>query len=489
VTIARPLIRACRLVLIAALLGACVTNPATGRREVILMSTEQEVRAGAQAAEQVAEEIGLVRNAELERYIEQLGARVAAYSPRKDVTYKFAIADMPETNAFALPGGWIYVSRGLLTLANSEAELANVLAHEVAHVAAMHHARSQTRSTGVGILSALGTIAAAVLGGSEAAQAASAIGQVAGAGVIASYSRDQEREADEIGQQMAARAGWDPIEMANFLQTLDREDRLRNEGPRQGSFLDSHPLTPERIVAAKTRARALRVSAGASIAPTRLAYLSRVRGLMIGKDPSQGMFDDGDFLHADMDLHLRFPSEWARQNTPTAVAAASPKRDAILVLELDSQGSDPRAAAQRFSAAQKLEVSQEGPRRVGALRAHNVVARVSDGSVANITWIAYKDQIFRITGLASASRAEAYQPLFERTVNSFRALTAAERAKFKRRVLDLATPRSRETLESLSRRTGNVWTPAETAVVNAIQALDPLPAGLIVKIAVEQPYP
>src|SRR5690606_25608101 len=153
----------CALPLVSALLAACTTmvNPVTGQREVTLMSPQQEVAAGREAAAQVAEQIGLVEDPALQRYVEAIGQRLAAASPRRDVQYRFAIADMPEPNAFALPGGWIYVSRGLLAYANSEDELANVMGHEIGHVAARHAAQRQTRATGVGLLSALGTLAAA----------------------------------------------------------------------------------------------------------------------------------------------------------------------------------------------------------------------------------------------------------------------------------------------------------------------------------------
>ena len=195
--------------LLAAVLAiGCSTtvNPVTGQREVTTMSPSREAAVGRDAASQVAAEIGLVNDPELTRYVSAIGERLAAKSPRQDVVYRFHVADMPEANAFALPGGYIYVSRGLLALANDEDELANVIGHEIGHVAARHSAQRETRAMGVGILSTLGTVAAGVLGGAGAAQAASQLGQVAGAGLIASYGRDQERQADEVGQKMAADA-------------------------------------------------------------------------------------------------------------------------------------------------------------------------------------------------------------------------------------------------------------------------------------------
>ena len=184
-------------------------------------------------------------------------------------SYRFHVADMPEPNAFALPGGYIYVSRGLLVIANSEAELANVIGHEIGHVAARHASQRETRSVGVGLLSALGTIVAGVAAGGQAAQAVSQLGQIAGAGLIASYGRDQERQADEVGQQLAAESGWDPGGgVTTSSSTLERQTTLEH-GERLPSFLDSHPMTSERAQATAARARSLTRDAAPRRSPRR----------------------------------------------------------------------------------------------------------------------------------------------------------------------------------------------------------------------------
>jgi len=202
--------KAIALLALAALAGAaCQANPVTGKREVIMMSTEREQQIDKQAAAQVAAQMGLLDSPELTSYVKSISTRLAVMSPRKDVTYEVNIVDTPEANAFALPGGSVFVSRGLLIITNSEDELANVIGHEIGHVAARHAAQRDARATGVGLLSTVGMIAAVVAGGGEAAQALGMAAQMAGAGIIASYGRDQERQADELGQQFASRAGWE----------------------------------------------------------------------------------------------------------------------------------------------------------------------------------------------------------------------------------------------------------------------------------------
>ena len=240
------------------------------------MSPEREAALGAREAEKVSTQIGLVNDPALAAYVEQIGERVARHSPRRDVTYRFAVADMAEPNAFALPGGYVYVSRGLLAIANSEAELANVLGHEVGHVAARHSAQRETRALGIGLLSTVGTVLAGASGGGDAAQAAAQLGQLAGAGLIASYGRDQERQADDVGQRLAAQAGWDPGAMASFLATLERESVLTAGETRRPSFLDSHPVTSERVRDTAARAGTLVVRPAAPVAESGARFLARL---------------------------------------------------------------------------------------------------------------------------------------------------------------------------------------------------------------------
>jgi predicted Zn-dependent protease len=475
---------ALRAALLAALLGACATNPVTGRRELVLMSPEREASLGREAAEQVERTIGLVDSKPLADYVSALGVRLAAHSPRP-LEHRFFVADMPEANAFALPGGWIYVSRGLLVIATSEAELANVIGHEIGHVAARHAAQRETRALGVGILSAIGTIAAGVAGGAEAARAVGSLGQVAGAGLIASYSRDQERQADEIGQELSARAGWDPAAMASFLSTLERESKLHG-AERLPSFLDSHPVTAERVRDTAARARTLAAAPGGPVAATRREFLARLEGLLVGPDPRQGVFQGTRFLHPGLDFALDFPAGWTTQNQTSAVAAAPPEGGALLVLELQGETGDPRDAAQRFAQANRLRLVSGREARIGGLPAYRALSQLdSQGQTlaVDLTWIAHPRGMFRIAGAAPPARFERFQPLAAATARSFRSLEPDERASLHELRLAVVSARAGETLAALSDRTGNRWSAEETAVSNALVPDARLAEGDLVKIA------
>jgi predicted Zn-dependent protease len=478
-------------VLALGVVAACAVNPVTGRRELSFMSTEREAALGGQAAHSVADEIGIIEDGAAAAYVRAIGGRIAAASPRTDVTYRFHLADMAEPNAFALPGGYIYVSRGLLALTNSEDELAAVIGHEVGHVAARHAAQQETRSTSLGVLSLLGTVAAGVFGGGYAAQAANQLGQVAGAGLIAAYSRDQERQADQVGQEMTARAGWDPAAMSSFLHTLDRYTRLEPRATRRPSFFDSHPMTPERVETTAAFAETLGRGAGAPIAATRAGFLERIDGIVVGPDPAQGVIDGSRFLHPDLGFHLVMPPGWPMENSRAAVAALSPRRDALVILTMQEQGSDPAAAARRFLQTNRLEPVAGGPLSIGGLDAYRAIApAVMSGRRVGVhlTWIAQPPRIFRITSVAAVQVFDAYAPGFDQTASTFGPLTADERRSVHVDLLRGVAARDGETLSALAGRTGNTWTPTETAAANALPDGARLAAGQRVKVVVARPY-
>jgi len=454
------------------------------------MSAERENALGRQAAKEVEQSIGLVRDPALTAYIDALGQRLALHSPRRDVSHHFYVADMPEPNAFALPGGYIYVSRGLLAISNSEAELANVIGHEIGHVAGRHASQRETRSVGVGLLSALGTIVAGVAAGGQAAQAVSQLGQIAGAGLIASYGRDQERQADEVGQHLAADAGWDPGAVSDFFVTLERQSKLEH-GERLPSFLDSHPMTSERAQTTAARARSLEVTPGPGIAATQRAFLHEFEDLLVGPDPAQGVIRGQRFLHPGLDLALDFPSGWEVQNTVTAVGAGSPQRDAAVMLEMQGPPGDPRAAGAKFAQANGIALQDGSRERLGDREAFHAlaVASTQEGPlVLDLTWIAHPKAVLRLTGISPQSRYRSHAAALNGVARSVGTLTPAEREGIREQRLRVVEARAGETLGALSARSRNVWSLDETSVANGLAREPRLEAGQLVKVAVEVPY-
>lgn len=474
----------------APLLSSCAVNPVTGEREISVMSPEREAALGRDAATQVEAEIGLVRDPKLVGYVQELGARLASRSPRQDVEYQFFVADMPEPNAFALPGGYIYVSRGLLPLINRESELANVLGHEIGHVAARHAAQRETRATGIGVLTVLATVLAGVTGGGDLAQTTAEIGQAAGAGLIAAYGRDQERQADEIGQAIASRAGWAPQGMSTFLASLERDTTLRTGATPRPGYLDSHPALGERVQVTTERAAGL-PAGQEQLVETTAGMFARYDGLLLGDDPAGGIFRDQRFLHPELGFAIEFPPGWLTQNQRAAVLAAPRERDALLRLEGQGPSGDPREAAAAFAEANRLRYSTGRVLTIAGYDAYQARAETTLQNtrvVAELTWIAHPGGTFRITGITPTTRFAAHATAFLQTALSFRDLSAQERAGIMERFLAIERAREGESLKELSSRVDNQWSVVQTAVANGLAENVSLRAGQLVKLARQRVY-
>jgi len=495
-----PLLGLLELLALAALalLGpACTTavNPATGRREVVLMSAEDERRIDEEASRQIEATLGLVRDPELVAYVSQVGQELAALSPRQDVEYRFQVVEMEEPNAFALPGGHIYVSRGLLVLANTEAELAHVLGHEIGHVAARHAAARDAHVKTLGLATVLGNVLSG--GGRELHESESL-----GGDPIARYARTQEREADQIGQELASRGGVEAGGMARFLIALDNYTKLSQGFSMPQTYFATHPATRERLAEAAAQAQTqawrapVETSGGFasqdwSYERAREAYLDRLEGMAVGRPASEGVFVDGRFLHADLGFSLRFPHDWEPRNEAAQVWAASPKRDGVVLLQLQGAGSDPVAAAREYAKKEDLAVRQGTPVRIGGLPAFRASAVVPTrfGAIdAEITWIVHEGRVYRLIGGVAPGKLRKYEGVFRKFAQSFRPLVPGEAAKITEQRLRTVRARAGETLAELSLRSGNEWDPTFTGVVNGIFVHERLREGQRVKIAVSEPY-
>ncbi|MDH3577776.1 MAG: M48 family metalloprotease [Gammaproteobacteria bacterium] len=471
-------------------IAGCTVNPVTGRSELVLMSTQQEMEIGRQEAAKVSTTIGLIETAPVVSYVDQIGQRLAVQSPRREFPYEFHVVDMIEPNAFALPGGYIYISRGLLALVNSEAELASVIGHEIGHVAARHAAQRQTRVTGVGLLTVLGTILAGSSGGEQAAETASQIGQIASAGLIAAYSRDQEREADAVGQQLAARAGYEPIAMAKFLDTLEKYTKLHGDSGALADYFASHPALSERVQTSTGRADQLSSAAQPPIAD-RAGMLARLNDLIVGNDPAHGVFKNKLFLHPRLDLALQFPATWPVVNQRTVVAGQSSDGQALLTMHLQGTARDPRLAGEEFIREHQLRVNASTAPNIHGYRAYQIAGSTTAQETqldVLITWIETPTGIVRITGATPLASFNAYQGTFRNAAASFRALHEEERTAFTELRLRSVAARSSESLQALVKRSNDRWSLQETAVVNGLPVSVALRPGELIKITVEQSY-
>ena len=296
----------CLFVLIATplMLGAgCVTNPVTGESQLIIMSTKQEKKIDEEVSRQIEEQLGLVDDPELTAYVNEVGQAMAAHSPRQDVRYSFHVLASDEPNAFALPAGHIYVSRGLLALTNSEAELANVLGHEIGHVAARHAAQRDALQKILSVMNVVGMVGVAA-GGARANGNGGPMGNPG----PASFSREHESEADVIGQDLAVLAGVDPMGMAHLLDGLDASSRLVRGYSNSTRYFDTHPAARERAARAATRAEVQRWTPRFAVAKTRAEYFARLEGLSVGTPAAEGMILEERLLHPGARLRAALPT-------------------------------------------------------------------------------------------------------------------------------------------------------------------------------------
>jgi len=477
--------------LLALLAPGCVVNPVTGHPEMTILSSAKEQEIGREGAEDVKAAMGIVDDPALTAYVVAVGDRLAAQSPRRDVTYTFQIVDTPEPNAFALPGGWIYVSRGLLALLDSEDELAGVVGHEIGHVAARHAARRATSAAPLAVLTGVGAavtgLVSPMLGG-----LVGGVGSLAEAAFLAPYSRDQEREADQVGQDLAARAGWDPAGLSRALEALERDDALRPGGDRRPSFFDTHPATPERITTTVAHARELTAAPRNAIAGSRAEFVARLDGVVVGAAASAGVFHEQLFLHPDMDFAIRFPDGWKTENTPSAVGGQAPDRAAALIVELEGKGNDPVAAVRTFAEKAGLTPAPMPEKlQVNGLPAARIAGRFRtsrDTIALELTWIAHGGSVFRVTGGSTPERFDAVRAALEAAAGSFRPLTAADRAGITEERLRIVRAQGGETVAALAARSRSAWKAERIAAANALTPGTLLEAGFPVKVAMTERY-
>ena len=313
---------------------------------------------------------------------------------------------------------------------------------------------------------------------------------------IARYARTQERQADAIGQQIAAQSGIDPSGMARFLTALDNYTKLTQGFSMPQTYFATHPATRERMAEAAARAQteSWKANAGGHVLPfedARNAYLDKIEGMSVSRPASEGVFVEDRFLHADLGFSLRFPYGWTTNNEPARVMAVAPKRDGVVLLELQGPGSDPIAAAREYAEQEGLPLERGTPLHIGELPAFRALAILPTqfGAInAEITWVAFEGRVYRLLGGMRSGQLTKYQGLFRKFAQSFRPLTAEEAASIEELRLRSARAESGETLTALSERTGNQWDLTFTSVVNGVFAHDALAPGQRIKIAVKEPY-
>ncbi len=458
-------------VLLAALLAAlgCSVNPATGERQFVIISEQQEIAMGREADVGIQQQMGLYPDEEMQRYIQELGADLASRSEKPDLPWTFRVLDDPIVNAFALPGGFIYVTRGILSHFNSEAELASVLGHEIGHVTGRHGAErmstAQVASLGLGV---------AAIASEDFRPYAGLASQGLGL-LFLKFGRDDERQADDLGLRYMVRGNFDPNQMPGVFRTLGRVSAAQGGG-RIPAWLSTHPDPGNRAtrIAEQTRALPPEQQQGTI---NRDGYLARLEGMTFGQNPREGYAIGNAFYHPDLAFQLTFPEGWKVINQRQAVYALSPNQDAVVVLTLASEGSADEGF-QNFFSQEGLERGQSWRRSFYYFRTQPPEGQQQQRRIQGLVGFkTHGGQLYRLLSYTPDDKWQGYGRPLQQSVASFRRLSD-------RKYLDVEPKRVRlinldraMTLAEFNRRYPSTVDLAELAIVNGVEEDTRLEAG------------
>jgi predicted Zn-dependent protease len=475
--------------LLASTLSGCTTNPATGQQVFTGVTSEAEQsQIGLSQHKKITKAFGgEYGGPELRRYIDSIGQLLAQTVERRQIKYRFTILDSGIVNAFAMPGGLIYISRGLLALAENEAEVAGVLAHELGHINALHH----RQRAGQGQLSSLGLGLLGVFGGSSAAK----LGDLLVSGALSSWSRDHERESDRLALRYMARAGFDPAAMGSFLRKMRANSRLeaRQAGRSpdkvdEQNYLATHPAPIERVNQVGVLAKSYRVQ---NPIVARDIYLNRIDGMIWGDSPAQGFIKGQVFAHPVQRFQFSVPEGFQLRNSPKAVIA---KHQDGSLIAFDATPRPVRGTLRdylRKSWGRKLRLQDIETLSINGLEAATATTRrnASGGQPVMRMIVIRKDAktVYRFRFLATAKSMRRHSTEFRRTTYSFRLLSNAEAQALKPLRLRTRKPGRGETLATLARRSGGggKFSEERLRVINGLGPRDRLPRDQRVKIIAE----
>lgn len=458
------------LPLSALVLCACVRNPATGKMQLDLVPESQEIQLGQQAKTEAEQTYGIYKGKpELNQYVADVGKKLAAVSGRTNLPWTYEIVDDASVNAFALPGGPIFITRGILGHLNTEAEMAAVLGHETGHVSARHSvnqmSKAQIAQVGLGV-------------GSILSPAVASAAQIAGAGLqllFLKYSRDDETQADELGFRYMTKVGYDPTQMIPLFQMLDGVSKEAGAG-KTPEWLQTHPDPGNRLAATQQRLKTELKGSTQGMKVERDKYMQMIDGIVFGEDPRQGFFKGDTFYHPALKFQWKLPSGWAHQNTPQAVAAQSQKQDAILQLQAVEKMS-PEEASQKLFSQQGVQAGQ--PVNVkGAKVARSFVAQTQQGAVEGLAvFVSHQGTTYMLLGYTPQGGLSAYANTLIESMGTFGDLTDASALNVKPatlKVVRIDTPMSVADFNSKYPSSVKLET---VALINGVAGGGQIPAG------------
>lgn len=471
--------------------AACATNPVTGKKQMSLLSEAEELAIGQQQDLEIRREMGVYDDANLQRYVSDIGQELARHSHRPNLPWSFTIVDSPAINAFALPGGYVYVTRGLLAYLDDESELAGVLGHEIGHVTARHAAQAYTRQA----QASLGLMVLSIFVPST--QPFTDLGAT-GLGVLfLRHGREAELEADRLGVEYGSGAGYDPTGVPRFLATLARVSALSERG--MPNWLSTHPDPGLRVTRVEPVAGKF-VSADAKKV-NHDPYLERIQGLVFGDNPKDGIVRGNEFLHPMLRIGVTFPDGWELTNTPEAVMAQEPGTQHFMVLQEVEQAQLRQGS--RGQASQPIaDTAIEAMRKAGYANVDGTMQRINGNEAyvgiyrgnakgaGKVTMraahIAVGRQLYVVAGFAPEAEFALVDRDIQPAMQTFRQLTTQEASNVRPNRIDFYVVRQGDSWQSIAARQSKGFVNAATlAIMNDREVSAQPQPGDRVKIVVE----
>ncbi|MDQ4139709.1 MAG: M48 family metalloprotease [Bacteroidota bacterium] len=464
---------------------SCATNPVTGKKDISFISKQQEIAMGQQADPEVINQFGLYPNDQLQKFINDKGQKMVAVSHRKDLKYEFKIIDSPVLNAFAVPGGYVYFTRGIMAHFNNEAQFAGVLGHEIGHIAARHSAQQQSKT----MLAQLGLVVGMVISPTfaqfgEQAQQSLAL-------LFLKFGRDDERQSDELGVEYSTKIGYDASQMADFFLTLKREQE-KSEAESIPDFLSTHPNPADRYETVRELAAEWKQKTKATnLQVNRNSYLKMIDGIVYGEDPRQGFVESNVFYHPELKFQFPVPAGWAYQNSPQQFQMAPKDGKAMMALTL-VPGKTLEEAAQQLLQKYQLQALESKKETVNGLPAFAMVAdqkpqqgqQQQSPTIRTLTYlIQYDNNIYSLMGISAATDFENYFTAFNSTMQQFRKLTDPAIINRQAELVRIKTVAKAGTLAQVLRQY-NVPDKRlnEMAILNGMELDESVTAGSLIKV-------
>jgi predicted Zn-dependent protease len=467
------------ILLLITWLITCAINPVTGKRELMLLSEADEISLGQQSDQGIIQTYGLYPDQGLNNYVSNIGQSMARISHRPNLKYEFKVMDSPVINAFAVPGGYVYVTRGILAHLNNEAELAGVVGHEIGHITARHSAiqytRAQLAQLGLGIGAALSQ---------EIAQYAGLAAQGIGL-LFLKFSRDNERQSDDLGMEYSSRVGYDAREMANLFKTLDRI-QSQSGGSGLPDWLSTHPNPADRIGTIQRHAANYQKTQGlTNLKINRNEFLTKVDGMVYGEDPRQGYVQNNIFYHPELKFSFPVPGGWTLNNTPSQVQMAPSDGKAAVLFSMAAE-KDPQSAASQFITSNQAQVQSQNSIRVNNLNAVKLISVLASESqtLQLVSYFIAKDaRVYVFHGFTAQADFGNYQSALQVPMQGFANLTDAAKINVKPDLLRIKRVNSATTLRQALKTNGVADTYLyEHAIINGLELTSMLAANTMIKV-------